>query len=113
LPVHASRARGAAALAVFFALLIGLPLLAAATALQSVKLLDAFTRLLPDDTWVSQLNLVDGAIELQGTTASASALVGLLEASPVVAKVRFRTPITADPVTKLERFELAVELRKS
>lgn len=78
-----------------------------------VRLLDAFTRLLPDDTWVSQFNVVDGAVELQGTTASASALVGLLEASPVVAKVRFRTPITSDPVTKLERFELAVELRKS
>jgi len=78
-----------------------------------VRLLDTFTRLLPDDTWISQFNLVDGAVELQGTSASASALVGLLEASPAVAKVRFRTPITSDPVTKLERFELSVELKRS
>jgi general secretion pathway protein L len=79
----------------------------------ATRLLDEFTRLLPDDTWVSQFNLVDGTVELQGTTASASALVGLIEASPTVAKVRFRTPITSDPVTRLERFELAVELRRS
>jgi general secretion pathway protein L len=79
----------------------------------ATKLLDEFTRLLPDDTWVSQFNLVDRTIELQGTTASAAALVGLIEASPAVAKVRFRTPITSDPVTRLERFELAVELKPS
>jgi general secretion pathway protein L len=79
----------------------------------ATRLLDEFTRLLPDDTWVSQFNLVDGTVELQGTTASASALVGMLEASKAVAKVRFRTPITSDPLTKLERFELAVELRRS
>lgn len=79
----------------------------------ATRLLDEFTRLLPDDTWVSQFNLVDRTIELQGTTASAAALVGLIEASPAVAKVRFRTPITSDPVTRLERFELAVELRPS
>jgi general secretion pathway protein L len=79
----------------------------------ATRLLDEFTRLLPDDTWVSQFNLVDRTVELQGTTASAAALVGLIEASPVVAKVRFRTPITSDPVTRLERFELAVELKPS
>lgn len=79
----------------------------------ATRLLDEFTRLLPDDTWVSQFNLVDRTVELQGTTASAAALVGVIEASPVVAKVRFRTPITSDPITKLERFELAVELKPS
>jgi chromate transporter len=44
LPLNVSRATGAIMLAIFFLLLIGLPLIASATALQAVKLLDAFYR---------------------------------------------------------------------
>jgi len=44
LPLHVSRALGALLLAVFFALLIGLPLLAAAIPLQALKEFDAFYR---------------------------------------------------------------------
>jgi chromate transporter len=44
LPLHVSRARGALLLAVFFALLIGLPLLAAAIPSQALKEFDAFYR---------------------------------------------------------------------
>jgi chromate transporter len=44
LPLHVSRALGALLLAVFFALLIGLPLLAAATPSQALKEFDAFYR---------------------------------------------------------------------
>jgi chromate transporter len=44
LPLHVSRALGALLLALFFALLIGLPLLAAAIPLQGLKEFDAFYR---------------------------------------------------------------------
>ena len=44
LPLNVSRATGAAMLAVFFALLFGLPLLASAYPLQAIKLVDAFYR---------------------------------------------------------------------
>jgi chromate transporter len=44
LPLKVSRTTGAIMLAVFFVLLIGLPLIASATALQGVKLFDAFYR---------------------------------------------------------------------
>ena len=44
LPLNASRRTGAVMLVIFFALLAGLPLLAAATSAQSIKLIDAFYR---------------------------------------------------------------------
>jgi chromate transporter len=44
LPLRVSRTAGAVALAIFFALLIGLPLLASSTSSQSLKLIDAFYR---------------------------------------------------------------------
>jgi chromate transporter len=44
LPLNVSRATGATMLVIFFALLISLPLLASATASQTVKLFDAFYR---------------------------------------------------------------------
>jgi chromate transporter len=44
LPLNVSRATGAAMLAVFFALLFGLPLLASAFPLQAIRLVDAFYR---------------------------------------------------------------------
>jgi len=44
LPLNVRRATGAMMLAIFFALLIGLPLLASAVSSQSVKLVDAFYR---------------------------------------------------------------------
>lgn len=77
-----------------------------------VLLLDEITRRLPDDTWLNQFNLVDGRVEIEGSTASAAALVGLLEASPRIASVAFQAPVTADPVTKREHFQFRVELKK-
>jgi chromate transporter len=44
LPLNVSRRTGAIALAIFFALLAGLPLLAAGTSAQGIKLIDAFYR---------------------------------------------------------------------
>jgi chromate transporter len=44
LPLNVSRTTGAIMLVIFFVLLIGLPLIASATALQGVKLFDAFYR---------------------------------------------------------------------
>ncbi|MEQ9640280.1 MAG: PilN domain-containing protein [Alphaproteobacteria bacterium] len=77
-----------------------------------VTLLEEITRTLPDDTWISQFNLVDGRVEIEGSTASAAALVGLLEGSPMIASVDFQAPVTADPVTKREHFQFRIELAR-
>jgi len=77
-----------------------------------VRILEELSRLLPDDTFLGQFNVVDGRVEIEGATASASALVPILEGSPLFAKVTYRAPVSAEPVTKRERFQFVLELRR-
>ncbi len=71
-------------------------------------MLDDLTRLLPDDVWLSQLNWVDGQIEIEGVSRSAASLVPRIEASGKFGKVEFQTPVVRDPVAGGERFHFAI-----
>ncbi|MDR2016863.1 MAG: pilus assembly protein PilM, partial [Burkholderiales bacterium] len=69
----------------------------------TVHVLDEITKVLPDDTWLTQMelkNTVGGKDErhevfLRGESANASRLVTLLEESGLVAQAAPRSPITA------------------
>jgi general secretion pathway protein L len=60
----------------------------------SVEILNELTRLLPDDTWLSQLDLQAGSVELKGISRAASSLIALLEESDMLRDVRFSSPVT-------------------
>ena len=60
----------------------------------SVEIVNELTRLLPDDTWLSQLQLQAGAVELKGISRAASSLIALLEESDLLRDVRFSSPVT-------------------
>jgi len=79
----------------------------------AVLLLDAMTALLPDDAWLTQFNLADRQLEIEGHARAATALVPLLEASPHFGAVRFLTPVTRDAVSGRERFHFAVALKQA
>lgn len=74
-----------------------------------VLILEELSRLLPDDTWLAQVNIADGEIDIEGLAPSAAALVPILEASPLFADVRFRTPVMRDPLTSREHFALSLK----
>lgn len=74
------------------------------------KLLLESTRLLPDDTWISEWQLSGSEIQLTGFTRSASALVELLEQSRVFRGTTFRSPVMPDAKTGRERFSLAAQI---
>lgn len=73
-------------------------------------LLEEVTRLLPDDTWLAQFNIVSNRVEIEGSTASATDLVPVLEGSPLFAAVSFRAPLTTNAVTRREHFQFVIEL---
>ena len=52
-------------------------------------LLADITNRLPDDTWLTQLQIRQGTLTLSGVSPSSSPLIALLEASPFLAQVRF------------------------
>lgn len=70
-------------------------------------LLNELTRLLPDDTWVQQLELKGRELQLVGETASSSKLIGILEQSTMLDEASYRSPLTKVQPGSAERFHLS------
>lgn len=74
-----------------------------------IAALDELTRLLPDNTWVQQLDIRGKELQIQGETASSSQLIGLFEQSKILRDASFKSPLTK--VQGGERFQLAAEVK--
>lgn len=77
-----------------------------------LQILDELTRLLPDSTWLSRFELIGERVRLDGESAEASALIGLLEQSQTLENVSYASPITSNPRTQKDRFSLVAERRQ-
>lgn len=73
-------------------------------------LMEELTRLLPDNTWLNRLELQQNEMRLQGESGSASALIGVLEKSPLFQSAEFSSPVTINPRTNKERFSLTLKI---
>jgi general secretion pathway protein L len=76
----------------------------------SVELLEELSRRLPDDTWLFRLEMRDGNVFLQGTSARASSLIGELEQSRFLEGVQFASPVTQDGASGRERFHVSARV---
>jgi general secretion pathway protein L len=76
-----------------------------------LQILDELTRLVPEDSWVSQLVLRGHNIELIGFSPRATDLIARVEASTLFEKPQFRSPITLSADGKGERFDLSFEVK--
>jgi general secretion pathway protein L len=85
----------------------------------SVKVLDEITRVLPDDTWLTQFELKTGGrgketqrdVYLRGESVNAGKLIALLEDSKLVELVTPRSPTTKIQGSSGEIFDLGARLR--
>jgi general secretion pathway protein L len=75
-----------------------------------VEMLNTLSTIIKDDTWLGYAQYSDGHLQLQGESPAASALIGVLEDSELFANARFVSPITQDKVSKLERFQITVDV---
>ncbi|WP_116475452.1 PilN domain-containing protein [Zobellella maritima] len=78
-----------------------------ASAPSVLMLLDELTRLLPDHTWLNHFELNKDSLQIRGESASASELIGQIEASSLFYDVRFSSPVTNNPATGKDRFMMA------
>ncbi len=83
---------------------------AKATSPVLIQVLDELTRLLPDGTWLYQLELNGKEVLMQGESPASSTILGLIEASPLFRNVTYRSPVTQNRATGGERFNLAAEV---
>lgn len=78
-------------------------------------LVEELSRSLPDNTWVQQLEVKQGAktreVQLSGESGSSSALVELLEKTGLFANATFKSPLTKGTNPNTERYLLAAELK--
>lgn len=75
--------------------------------------LEELSRLLPDHTWLFEMQLSGGTIKIAGYSSASSSLIQLLDDSPLFKTPRFSSPVTADQETGQERFNLSIDLENA
>ena len=83
---------------------------AKAEAPSPLGVLQTLSELLPDGTWIVQLNVTGSDVVLEGRTDSSADLVGMLEASPMFESVQYLSPVTRDAASGSERFGFSLKL---
>ena len=76
----------------------------------SVIVLDALSRALPDNTYVTELHLAGNKLQIAGITRDAPALIPLIEQSPHFARATFYAPTTRSPSDPGERFHIEARI---
>jgi general secretion pathway protein L len=75
--------------------------------------LAALTNLLPDDTYLTELQQQQHRVTLSGGSAAASRLIGLLAASDQLRNPAFAAPVTRNEGTKSDLFTITAEVGPS
>ncbi len=75
-----------------------------------VTLLDEVTRILPDNTWLQQLDFHGMKVSMQGNTNSSTKLIGLFEQSALLENANFKSPLAKVQGSE-ERFQLEAEVK--
>jgi general secretion pathway protein L len=79
----------------------------------SVTLVDEISRILPDHTWVTRLDISATEMQVQGQSTDSSSLISLIEASPLFENVTFRSPVVQVAGTDADRFHLSADIVRS
>ena len=77
---------------------------------QLLELLSFLTLLTPDDTWLNYLSLRQGQLILRGESKSAIKYLSELSKIEGLSDVKFASPVTRDPGTDQERFNVQLQL---
>lgn len=72
----------------------------------SVIVLDQLSQALPDDTYLMELRLEGGKLEIAGITRDAPTLIGAIEQSAQFTRATFFAPTTRSPTESGERFHI-------
>jgi general secretion pathway protein L len=79
---------------------------------RKLRLLAQLTKLLPDGTWLQELQINEDTVEISGSSNRAADLVPPLENSPYFTQVEFTAPITRDNQNK-EIFRIRMRLKQT
>jgi len=75
--------------------------------ISSLAVLEGISAVLPDDAYLTGLSWQGDKVDISGLAVSASPLIGLLEASPMLSEVRFSAPVARDLRVERDRFSIS------
>jgi general secretion pathway protein L len=76
------------------------------------ELMASLTHILPDDVWLTELEIDGDNVQLSGFAGSATAVLGLLDQSPMLANAAFRSSVTQETQLSRERFDITAQVRR-
>jgi general secretion pathway protein L len=76
----------------------------------SVIVLEALSRVLPDHTYITELHLAGGKLQISGITRDAPSLIPLIEQSQHFTRATFYAPTTRSPSDPGERFHIEARI---
>ena len=76
------------------------------------EVLYRLTRILPDDSWLTELQFANPDVQITGLAASASTILGLLDQSPGFTNATFRSSVMQDQRSGHEQFNIGVRVQR-
>lgn len=77
-----------------------------------VIIMEELSRVIPDGTWITDLEINSGVVQISGFSANAAKLIPALEASPYFFSPTFRSPVLKVSVDIGERFSVTMRIEK-
>jgi len=76
-----------------------------------ISMLNEIARIVPDDTWLTRVQINGMTVRIQGESDDASSLIGLIEAAALLRDARFSSPVTKNPRTSNDRFVIEMSIK--
>lgn len=75
-----------------------------------ISLLNELAGVMPDDTWLTRVQVSGSTLRIHGESEDASSLIGLIEESTVLLDPSFSSPVTKNPRTGNDRFVIESQI---
>ncbi|MBV8104982.1 MAG: PilN domain-containing protein [Hyphomicrobiales bacterium] len=76
----------------------------------TVIVLESLSQALPDDTYLTELHVADGKLEITGVTREAASLIGIIEQTEQFKNATFFAPTTRAPLEVGEQFHIDAQI---
>lgn len=76
----------------------------------AIRAFNELTRIIPDNTWIYQLEWDGTKIRAHGYSTAAMSLIGVVDGSTLLGNAQFASPLTKGPRGDAERFDLTMDV---